>query len=75
VLSAIARHAAATGAATLDIKLMAVDGRRRHMWRAGFSERDSKPFLVVIPVDGDRRLIDPMRWYYSGADSDLDSLD
>jgi hypothetical protein len=74
-LSAIAHHAVETGAETLDIKLMAVDGRRRQMWRAGFFERDSKPFLVVIPVDGDRRFIDPMRWFYCGADSDLDSLD
>jgi len=74
-LHAIARHAAETDATTLDIKLMAVDGRRRQMWRAGFLERDSKPFLVVIPVDGDRRFVDPMRWFYGGADSDLDSLD
>ena len=74
-LSAIARHAAETDATTLDIKLMAVDGRRRQMWRAGFLERDSKPFLVVIPIDGDRRFVDPMRWFYGGADSDLDSLD
>jgi hypothetical protein len=45
------------------------------MWRAGFIERDSKPFLVVIPKDGDRRFIDPMRWFYCGGDSDLDSLE
>ena len=38
-------------------------------------ERDSKPFLVVIPPDGDRRFVDPMRWFYCGADSDLDSLE
>jgi len=74
-LSAITRHAAETEAHTVDIKLMAVDGRRRQMWRAGFMERDSKPFLVVIPPDGDRRFVDPMRWFYCGADSDLDSLE
>lgn len=74
-LLAIARHAAETDAQTVDIKLMAVDGRRRMMWRAGFVERDSKPFLVVIPKDGDRRFVDPMRWFYCGADSDLDSLE
>jgi hypothetical protein len=45
------------------------------MWRAGFFERDSKPFLVVIPIEGDRRLVDPLRWFYCGADSDLDSLE
>lgn len=74
-LSAIARHAAETEAHTVDIKLMALDGRRRQMWRAGFLERDAKPFLVVIPVEGDRRFVDPMRWFYCGADSDLDSLE
>lgn len=74
-LAAIAHHAADTGALFLDIKLMALDGRRRHMWRSGFVERDAKPFLVVIPTDGDRRFLDPMRWFYCGADSDLDSLD
>ena len=74
-LSAIARHAAETEAHSVDIKLMALDGRRRQMWRAGFLERDAKPFLVVIPVEGDRRFVDPMRWFYCGADSDLDSLE
>ena len=54
---------------------MALDGRRRMMWRTGFLERDTKPFLVVIPVDGDRRFVDPMRWFDGGADSDLDNLD
>ena len=73
-LVAIARHAAETEAHTVDIKLMAIDGRRRAMWRAGFVERDAKPFLVVIPKDGDRRFLDPLRWFYCGADSDLDSL-
>jgi hypothetical protein len=29
----------------------------------------------VIPVDGDRRFLDPIRWFYCGADSDLDFLD
>jgi hypothetical protein len=74
-LSAITRHAAETDAHFVDIKLMALDGRRRAMWRAGFTERDSKPFLVVIPKDGDRRFLDPQRWFYCGADSDLDSLE
>jgi hypothetical protein len=74
-LSAIARHAAETDANIVDIKLMALDGRRRRMWRAGFLERDRKPFLVVIPVDGDHRFVDPTRWFYCGADSDLDSLE
>jgi GNAT superfamily N-acetyltransferase len=75
-LSAITRYASeTTDAHHIDIKLMALDGRRRHMWRTGFTERDSKPFLVVIPVEGDRRFVDPMRWFYGGADSDLDNLD
>jgi hypothetical protein len=75
-LSAITRHAVETTEAhTLDIKLMAFDGRRRHMWFTGFFERDTKPFLVVIPPDGDRRFLDPERWFYGGADSDLDALE
>jgi GNAT superfamily N-acetyltransferase len=74
-LAAISAHAAATtGADFVDIKLFALDGRRRHMWRAGFTERESKPFLCVIPTDGDRRFLDPTRWFYCGADADLDSL-
>jgi GNAT superfamily N-acetyltransferase len=75
-LAAIARWGAdKTDAQLVDIKLMALDGRRRSMWRAGFMERDTKPFLAVIPVDGDRRFLDPTRWFYTGADSDLDSFD
>jgi hypothetical protein len=29
----------------------------------------------MIPKSGDRRFLDPERWYYNGADSDLDTLD
>ena len=36
---------------------------------------EREPFLVVIPKDGDRRLLDPTRWFYCGADSDLDFLE
>lgn len=75
-LRAIAAHAAAhTRARTCSIKLFALDGRRRMMWKSGFLERDSKPFLVMIPTDGDRRFVDPLRWFYCGADSDLDRLE
>jgi GNAT superfamily N-acetyltransferase len=75
-LAAITAHAASTTDAELvDIKLMALDGRRRHMWRTGFIERESKPFLAVIPGGGDRRFLDPTRWFYSGADSDVDTFD
>lgn len=74
-LRAIVAHASRTRAATVDIKLASPDGRRRQMWRSGFVERERKPFLVMLPQDGDRRLVDPGRWFYSGADSDLDSLD
>ena len=75
-LAAIASHVSArTTAATLDIKLASPDGRRRAMWRSGFFEREHKPFLVMLPQDGDRRLVDPARWFYSGADSDLDAAD
>lgn len=75
-LRAIARHCARhTDARTLDIKLFAIDGRKRHMLRSGFTEREQKPFLCMIPTGGDRRFLDPQRWFYCGADSDLDSLD
>jgi len=75
-LTAITRWAADhTNVAHVDIKLMSLDGRRRAMWKAGFVERDSKPFLCVTPVDGDRRFFDPMRWFYTCADSDMDALD
>ena len=73
-LSAIARHCIdTTPARTLDLKLFALDGRKRMMWRSGFAERESKPFLCMIPRGGDRRFIDPARWFYTGADSDLDT--
>ena len=75
-LRAILRHARAhTRASGVDMKLFAIDGRRRHMWRSGFLERECKPFLCMIPPDGDRRFLDPDRWFYTGADSDLDTVD
>jgi len=75
-LRAIVRHAAEhTRADRVDIKLFATDGRHRHLWRSGFTERETKPFLCMIPRDGDRRLLDPDRWFYTGADSDLDTLE
>jgi GNAT superfamily N-acetyltransferase len=75
-LRAIVRHAAReTRTDRVDIKLFALDGRRRRMWRSGFTERESKPFLCMIPRRGDRRFLDPDRWYYNGADSDLDTLE
>ena len=75
-LAAIAHHGAAnTRARIASIKLFAIDGRRRGMLRAGFVERESKPFLCMIPAGGDRRFLDPQRWFYCGGDSDLDALD
>jgi len=75
-LRAITRYATEeTGAQVIDIKLFTLDGRKRGMWRAGFTEREHKPFLCMIPKDGDRRFIDPDRWFYCGADSDLDRLE
>ncbi len=75
-LGAIARFCSEhTAAQVVDIKLMALDARKRQMWRSGFLERETKPFLCMIPKDGDRRLVDPDRWFYCGGDSDLDSFD
>lgn len=71
-LRAIARFAADAGAHLIDIKLATADGRRRAMWRSGFVEREQKPFLCMIPPSGDRRLVDPDRWFYTGADSDIE---
>jgi hypothetical protein len=74
-LRAIAWHGASeTRARIASIKLFAIDARRRGMLRAGFVERESKPFLCMIPEGGDRRFIDSQRWFYCGGDSDLDSL-
>jgi GNAT superfamily N-acetyltransferase len=75
-LAAIARWATEeTEARVLDVKLMAADGRRRRMWASAFRERESKPFLCMRPDgQGDARLVDEARWFYSGADSDLAAL-
>lgn len=71
-LRAIARFCAdATPAELLDVKLFSLDGRRRRPWKAGFFEREHKPFLCMIPRRGDRRFLDASRWYYTGADSDI----
>jgi Acetyltransferase (GNAT) domain len=75
-LRAISRFCAdTTDAESLHIKLMTRDGRRRQMWRAGFDEREHKPFLCMIPPGGDRRFLDAERWFYTGADSDLERQD
>jgi hypothetical protein len=74
-LRAIARNGAReTRARIASIKLFAIDARSRGMLRAGFVEREGKPFLCMIPQGGDRRFLDPQRWFYCGGDSDLDSL-
>ena len=74
-LDAIVRHAGdRTRSRSVSIKLFANDARRRRMWQTGFLERDAKPFLCMIHKDGDRRFLDPQRWFYTGADSDLDAL-
>lgn len=71
-LRAIVAYAADTDVQLVDIKLLARDGRTRRMWRSLFIERDAKPFLCMIPEHGDRRFVDPERWFYTQADSDLD---
>ncbi len=75
-LRAVVAYAAAQARIDrVEVKLFATDGRRRQLWRAGFTEREAKPFLCMIPAAGDLRFLDPERWYYSGADSDLDTLE
>ena len=75
-LRTIAAHASRLGADLVDLKLMAPDGARRGLWRHGFLERESKPYLVMVP-DGDdlSPTLDAARWFYTGADSDLDFLE
>jgi hypothetical protein len=73
-LGAISRHAAdRPGTELVDLKLATHDGRVRRLWRAGFVEREQKPLLCMIPDGGDSRLHDPARWFYSGADSDVET--
>jgi GNAT superfamily N-acetyltransferase len=72
-LRAITAFCAETSDARIvDLKLFTRDARQRRLWAAGFLERDGKPFLCMIPTDGDRRFVDPERWFYTQADSDLD---
>lgn len=73
-LLAASEHCAETTAAEMvEIKLLERDSSHRPMHRTLFVERGKKPFLVMIPaVGGDPRLLDPERWYYTNADSDLD---
>lgn len=60
----------------VDIRLLAPDAAARMLWRYGFVLRDAKPFLVMAPEgDDDSPLLDGRRWFFTGADSDLDILD
>lgn len=70
--AAVRRCADQAGAEAVYLKLMTLDGRRRGLWRAGFVEREHKPFICMIPAGGDRRFLDPERWFYTCADSDLE---
>jgi GNAT superfamily N-acetyltransferase len=75
-LAAIERHADVTGCDAVEIKLMRDDARRRAMWKYGFVPREKKPFLCVIPSGSTRARVlhDPAQWFYTGADSDIDTL-
>lgn len=61
-----------TSAELVDIKLLERDSAKRAMYRSLFVDRGKKPFLCMIPAGGDPRLVDPERWFYTNADSDLD---
>lgn len=72
-LLAASEHCVETTAAELiEIKLLERDSAHRPMHRSLFVERGKKPFLCMIPTGGDPRLVDPERWFYTNADSDLD---
>jgi hypothetical protein len=74
-LAAIERHAADCDA--VEIKLLHDDAAKRGLWRFGFVPRESKPFLCVLPETTTRAgvLHDASRWFYTGADSDIDTLE
>jgi GNAT superfamily N-acetyltransferase len=72
-LRAIARHERGRA---LVMKLAAADAARRRLWLHGFIRREAKPFLVMPPeAGGARAVLDPARWFYTGADSDLDAAE
>ncbi|MBA2538727.1 MAG: GNAT family N-acetyltransferase [Deltaproteobacteria bacterium] len=71
-LLSIVDYCTATSAELVDIKLLERDSQRRSMYRSLFVDRGKKPFLCMIPPGGDRRFVDPKRWFYTNADSDLD---
>lgn len=74
-LRAVIGYCTSTTAELVDIKLLEADSKRRGMYRSLFVERGKKPFLSMIPPGGDRRFVDPGRWFYTNADSDLDEHD
>lgn len=72
-LLAAVDYCATTPAELVDLKLLERDSEKRAMYRSLFVERGKKPFLCMIPAGGgDERLVDPARWFYTNADSDLD---
>lgn len=75
-LAAIERFAEAGDHDAVEIKLMADDAKRRGLWKFGFVPRERKPFLCVVPAGSTRTgaLEDPGKWFYTGADSDIDTL-
>ena len=60
---------------TVTNRLLERDSEKRAMYRSLFVDRGKKPFLCMIPPGGDSRLVDPTRWFYTNADSDLDNHD
>ena len=74
-LAAVERHAADCDA--VEIKLLHDDAVKRGLWRFGFVPRETKPFLCVLPEGSARAAVlhDPARWFYTGADSDIDTLE
>jgi GNAT superfamily N-acetyltransferase len=75
-LAAIERFAEAAGHDAVEIKLMTDDAKRRGLWKFGFVPRERKPFLCVVPTGSPRTatLHDAGKWFYTGADSDIDTL-
>ncbi len=64
--------ASSRGCDGMDLKLLRGDAETRALWRHGLVQRDVRPFMVVLPDGGSDVFLDAKRWYYTGADSDVD---
>jgi GNAT superfamily N-acetyltransferase len=76
-LSALARHGRQLGLRLIEMVLSQKDAAHRSLWRHGYIARESKPMLVALPSNSllGPLLLDGRSWFFTGADSDMDTLD